>query len=319
MTQKHVLIVYHTGLQRKRTRSSSQSTEELVLPHHKRHHDDYLDLKMDLIAQDMSDLRSESDPNDIIKLLYSNALDVIAKLLDPHLPAVSMAAIKFCRLGLHHVMVPETEITSAVSINELLNKMHVTEKWDYTRFLRKAVGAIPCKAREREVAELVLSHYNLHLVCYERATFLKESQVSDKQKPESKDHAPSDKNAKLEITISKPFCDVTCEDCHRLHVCVLSKAYGIPEKSITYTEVEERYSTTITYLIPRQYINEIMRRNTQLDTVWVLLELDIIEVAIPEVFLFKPSVDCFLRMLRESKIFTVDLLGMTEVITAMCN
>ena len=271
---------------------------------------------MDLIAQDMSDLRSESDPNDIIKLLYSNALDVITKLLDPHLSAVKMAANKFHRLGLHHVTVPEREITSAGSINELLDKMHVIEKWDNTRFLRKAVAAIPYKARERKVAELVLSHYNLHLVCYERATFLKESQASGKQKPKSKDHAPSDKNTKLEITISKPFCDVTCEDCHRLHVCVLSKAYGIPEKSITYYEAEERHSTTITYLIPRQYINEIMRCNIQLDTVWVLLELDIIEVAIPEVFLFKPSVDCFLRMLRESKIFTVDLLGITEVITA---
>ena len=265
---------------------------------------------MDLLAHDISDLRCESDPNDIIRLLYSNALGVITKLLKPHLADVKEEANRHCRLGLHHVKVTETMIATSASVEELLNQMSVTEKWDNTRFLRKAVTTIPLTPK-REVAEVILSYYDLHLIHYERATLLK-------KKPKRKGHEPTEKNMKLvpfEITIQKPFSDVTIEDCHRLHVRVLSKAYGIPEESIIYYGAEERHSTTIIYLIPRQYISEIMQRNTQLETVWVLLELDIIEVAIPEVFLFKPSVESFLKLLREGRTFTMDLLAMTEVIT----
>ena len=266
---------------------------------------------MDLLAQDISDLQCESDPNAIIKLLYSNALGVITKLLEPHLADVAKVANRYCKLKLHHVKVTERMITSAKSIEGLLNQMSVTEKWDDTRFLRKAVTTI--QGRKREVAEFIISYYDLHLIHYKRATLLKK-----KKKPKRKGHEPMEKNMKLvrfDITIQKPFSDVTFEDCHHLHVRVLSKAYGIPEESIIYYGAEERHSTTIIYLIPRQYISEIMQRNTQLETVWVLLELHVIEVAIPEVFLYKPSVESFLKLLRESRTFTVDLLAVTEVIT----
>ena len=271
---------------------------------------------MDLLAQDISDLRCESDPNAIIRLLYSNALGVITKLLEPHLADVKKVANRHCELSLHHKKVKERMIASAKSIERLLNQMSVTKKWDDTRFLRKAVTTIPLGPK-REVAEVILSYYDLHLIHYKMATLLKK-----KRKRKRSKHEPMEKNMKLvpfEITIEKPFGDVTFEDCHRLHVRVLSKAYGIPEESIVYYGAEERHSTTIIYLIPRQYISEIMQRNAQLETVWVLLELDVMEVAIPEVFLFKPSVDQCLELLKRNRTFKVDLLGMTEVITAcMC-
>ena len=71
-------------------------------------------------------------------------------------------------------------------------------------------------------------------------------------------------------------------------------------------------------MIPRQYVHDIIQRSGQLDAVWILLELDIIEVSIPGVFTFIPSVGCFLSLLRGSKMFTADLLGVTEV-RDLCN
>ena len=313
----HVPIVYHPALPRKRPRSSDQNSGELDLePLDWKRYDDYLKLKMDLFRQDITDIRCESDPNVIIKLLYHNARGVIRKLLEPHLADVKEAANSYCQLDLHHLKVTKSTIASAVSIEGLLNQMSVTETWDNTRFLRKAVGAIPHSAPERGIAETILSHYNLYLAHYEKATLLKESLASGKKKRKGRVQQPS-KNVglvPLELTIAKPFCDATYEDCHRLHVRVLSTAYGIPEESISCIGAEERHSTTITYLIPEQYTSVIMQRNALLDTVWVLLELEVIEVAIQEVLLFKPSVDCFLKLLRESRTFTVDLLGVTEVI-----
>ena len=311
---KTCFFTYHSDpIKRKRRRSFSQSSEESDLQEYSatRLLHDYMQLKMDLLRQDISDLRCESDPNDIIRLLYGNALDVITKLLAPHLEAVKRAANRYCRLNLHHVMVADDMIASAASIEGLLNQMSVTGKWDNTRFLRKAVAAIPHSAPERGVAEAILSHYNLHLVYYERATLLKRK----KSESEGNEQATgkNDKLVPLEITVSTAFSDITCEDCHHLQVHVLSTAYGIPEESITYYGAEERHSTTITFLIPRQYTSAVMQRNSQLDAVWVLLELNVIEVAIPEVLSFKPSVDCFLTLLRESRTFTVDLLAVTEV------
>ena len=70
----------HTVIQRKRRRSSTQSSGEPERdqpPIAKKQLHNYFNLKMDLLARDMSDLRSESDPSEIIRLLYSNSLGVI--------------------------------------------------------------------------------------------------------------------------------------------------------------------------------------------------------------------------------------------------
>ena len=86
---------------------------------------DYMAMKMDLLAQDISDLHSESDPEVIIKLLYGNALATISDLLEPHLKAVKKAAGRYHRLGLHHVAVGEDIIESADSIDRLMSRMSV--------------------------------------------------------------------------------------------------------------------------------------------------------------------------------------------------
>ena len=117
----------------------------------------------------------------------------------------------------------------------------------------------------------------------------------------------------LKITSRKPIGSFTCEDCHRIQTRVLSAAYGIPEGKIICHDVDESRSTTVTFFIPSQYIQDIVQHSTHLPAVWVLLELEIIEVTIPGVFTFSPSVGCFLTLLRGSKFFTADLLGVSEV------
>ena len=164
-------------LSRKRRRSSTRSSDDLVLQQlvAKKSLTDYTSIKMDLLAQDISDIHSESDPEVIIKLLYGNALATISDLLEPHLKAVKKAAGRFHRLGLHHVAVDEDIIESAGSIDRLMSRMSVGGMWDQTRFLRKATASIPHSAPERGIAEEVLSHYHLHLAIYERTTLLKDA------------------------------------------------------------------------------------------------------------------------------------------------
>ena len=94
---------------------------------------------------------------------------------------------------------------------------------------------------------------------------------------------------------------------------LLSTAYGIPKEKITCDDADEGHSTTVTFLIPSQYTNDVIQRSVQLETLWALLQLGIIAVSIPGVFTFSPSVGCFLRLLRKSKAFTADLLRVTEV------
>ena len=305
----------HTELPRKRSRSSTQSSDDLALQQSvaKKSLHDYTALKMDLLARDISDLCSESDPEVIIKLLYSNALSTISDLLKPHLMAVKETAGHFLQLGLHRVAVRE-DIESADSIHGLLSRMCVTGMWDKTRFLRKAVDSIPSSAPERSVAEAILSHYHVHLAIYERATLLKDALVRE---PTSAEHEKAtneeEKLVPLKITSRKPISSFTCEDCHRIQARVLSTAYDIPEGKIVCHKADESRSTSVTFLIPAQYIQDVVERSTQLPTVWVLLELEIIEVTVPGVFTFSPSVDSFMTLLTGSKTFTADLLEVTEV------
>ena len=307
----------HAELQRKCRRSSTQSSLELELaqqPNAKKQLHQYMDVRMDLLEQDISDLQSETDLKVIMKLLYSNTLAAISDLLRPHLEAVKKTAERFHKLDLHQGEVGEIMIGSVDSIESLLSQMSVTGMWDKTRFLRKAVGSIPRSAPERGVAEAILSHYNLHLALYERATSLKNALAKE---PESEENGTAPKEDKklvnLQITSINAFSSFTCEDCHRIQAQILGTAYGIPEEKIICHDVEQCHSTTVTFLIPRQYTTAILQRSTQLDTVWILLQISIIEVSIPGVFTFSPSMDCFLTLLREAKTFTVDLLGVTEV------
>ena len=264
------------------------------------------------MVQDISDLHSESDPEVIIKLLYGNALATISDLLEPHLKAVKKAAGRYDRLGLHHVSVGEDIIEYADSIDSLMSRMSVGGMWDQTRFLRKAIASIP--QSDRKVAEAILFHYDQHLAIYKRATLLKDAIAKE---PESQDKAnapmESNKLVPLKITSPKAFDRFSCEDCYILQVQVLKKAYGIPEEKVICRVVEDGHSTTITFLIPRQYVHDVIQRSGRLDVVWILLELDIIEVSIPRVFTFIPSVGCFLSLLRGSKTLSADLLGVTEV------
>ena len=275
---------------------------------------DYMALKSDHLFQDISDLHSESDPKVVIKLLYGNALATISDLLEPHLKAVKKAAGRFRRLGVHHVAVGEDMIESADSIDCLMSRMSVGRMWDETRFLRKAIASIPHSAPERGIAEAILFHYNQHLAIYKRATLLKDA-IAKEHESQEKTNAPMESNklVPLKITSPKAFDSFSCEDCYALQVQVLKKAYHIPEETIICRDVEERQSTTVTFLIPYQYAHDVIQHSGRWDTVWILLELGIIEVSIPGVFTFIPAVGCFLSLLRGSKPFTADLLGVTEV------
>ena len=307
-------INYHpTDLPRKRHRLSTQEPVAKKLLH------DYTALKRDHLVQDISDLNSESDPKDIIKLLYCNALATISDLLKPHLKDVKKAAYRLNDLELHHVAVGEGIIESADSIDSLLRQMSVTKMWHETRFLRKAIASIPQSESDREVAEAILFHYNQHLAIYKQATRLKDA-ISKESETEEEAKVPveSTELVPLKITSRKDFDSFSCEDCYILQVRGLEKAYGIPEEKIICREVEDGHSTTITFLIPRQYSHNVIQRSGRLNTIWILLELDIIEVSIPGVFTFMPSVGCFLAQLRGSKPFTADLLGVTEV-RVSCN
>ena len=300
----------------KYSRSSTRSLEDLELQHFvkKANLHDYMKLKMNLLAQDFSDLCSESNPNDIIKLLYSNALTVIKKLLKPHFAEVKMAADQHCQLGLHRGAVGDSAIGSAESVDSLLSQMSVIRMWNDTRFLRKAVGAIPVSATERGVAEAILSHYSLHLKIHQQATLLKDA-LAEEAASEMERSSPrqDDMLVPLKITAMKSFDNFTCEDCYRLQVRILSTAYGIPPEKIVCYDAEESHSTTVTFLIPSHCTLDVTQRNFQLETLWILLEQCIIEVSIPGVFTFSPSVDFFLTLLRERKTFTADFLGVTEV------
>ena len=311
-----VIIGLLAELTRKRHRSSTQSSEDCEPQQSvaKKSLPDYTVTKMDLLAQDISDLHSESDPKVVIKLLYGNALAAISDLLEPHLKAVKKAAGRFHRLGLHHVAVGEDMIVSADSIDCLMSRMSIGGMWDQTRFLRKAIASIPQSAPERGIAEAILSHYHLHLAIFERSTLLKDALTKESESEEEVE-APAEANklVPLQITSPKAFDNFSCEDCYILQVRGLKKAYGIPEEKIICRNVEERQSTTVTFLIPCQYVHDVIQLSGRLDTVWILLELDIIEVSIPGVFTFIPSVGCFLSLLRGSKPFTADLLGVTEV------
>ena len=301
-------------MKRKRSRSSASSGDTLSCPADKKTMDEYMKMKMDLEKQDMKCVQATSDR--AIRLFYANALSRIIQLLEPHLSALKTAANIYLQLGLHEdeEQVKRSKVQSAKSVSELLSRMSIEAKWGNMCFLQQAVDAIPTKALEWEVAEAILSHYNLHLAIYEKATLLKDHLAKKKKTGigKGKQVTATTELVPVEITSSKPLAEFTCEDCHHLQVRILSTTIGIPAEKIICSDAVECQSTTVTFLIPSQFAYLIIQRSTHLEAVWVFLELDIVEVATLG-FTFKPSIGCFLTLLRRSKPFTADLLQVTEV------
>ena len=314
-------FLYTVEMKRKRSRSSTSSGDPTYHSFEKKRLDEYLKMKMDLEEQDVKSMHPyKCNPTKAIRLLYANALKRITTLLEPHLLAVKDAADTYLRLNLHEEArssgVTASDIEAAESISKLLIHMSVKESWDSTCFLEQAVDAIPAKAIEHDVAVAILSHYSLHLSIYETATLLKDD-LARRKKSESEDEGKevvaSNKLVPLEFTSSQSYCTFTCQDCHRLQVALLRSNYHIPKDKIICHNVEEKRSTTVTFIIPSQFVSTVMKHSAQLPTVWVLLELHVIEVAIPGVFSFRPTAKCLLMLLQESRTFTTDLLRITEV------
>ena len=228
-------------MSRKHHKLSSTSSDDLdlQLSGAKKSLHDYTATKMDLLAQDMSDLRSESDPEVIIKLLYDNALATISDLLKPHLKEVKKAAGRYHRLGLHHVAVGKDIIESADSIDNLMSRMSVNSMWDNTCFLRRAIASIPQSSSDREVAEGILFHYDQHLAIYERAALLRDAQTKESESKILEASMEANKLVPLEIPLAKAYDSFSCEDCYILQVRGLKAAFGIPEEKIICRNVEE--------------------------------------------------------------------------------
>ena len=206
---------------------------------------DYTDLKMDLLAQDIADLHSESDPSVIIQLLYCNFLTRIAKLLTPHFAEVKIAADNHCQLGLHKETVAEGAIASAESVDGLFSVMSVKRMWNNTRFFRKVVAAIPESTAERQVAEGILLHYNMHLAIYERAMLLRDALAKETKMDEKRMGSnEEDKLIPLKNTSAKPISGFTSEDCYRIQARILSTAFDIPQEKIICQDADESRSTT---------------------------------------------------------------------------
>ena len=307
--------MYMIVLPKRRSQLSVSGGETPSSPAEKRTLYEYMKMLTDLEIQDVKSIQRLDDPVRAIKLLYINALSRITQLLEPHLIAVKDRANTYIQLDLHEERVRTCDIQSAESISELFSQMSIKAKWDSTTFLQQAVDAIPTRAIERKTAEAILSHYDCHLGIFERATRLKDYLTSTKKSDSEGDRkrvVASKNMVAVAITSSKPLAKLTCQDCRQIQVRILSAAFGIPVEAIICHDAVESQSTTIIFLVPNGFIYAIMQRTTQLETVWVLLELDVIEVAILG-FTFKPTVGCFLALLRGSKCFTADLLGVTEV------
>ena len=259
---RHFPCIFHVALKRKQSRSFASSVDTPCCPAEKKTMDEYMKMRMDLEKQDLKCVHAKSDR--AIRLFYANALSRIIRLLEPHLDALKMAANIYLQLGLHEGQVERSDVESAESVSTLLGRMSIEAKWGNTCFLQQAVDAIPTKARE--VAQTILSHYNLHLAIYEKATLLKDD-IAKKKESENKDEGrqvvAESQLVPMEITSSKSLTEFTCKDCHHLQVRILSQTFGIPAEKINCLEAVERKSTTVTFCIPNGFTYIIMQCSTQ--------------------------------------------------------
>ena len=275
-------------------------------------------LKMDIVSCDVNVFESQKHPAEAIRSLYFNAYNHLIRILSTHCSAIKSVALSAVRTK--QVSATEVEVKEACDLRALFECLEVDKKWNDLEFLSIAIASLPVEAsKEKAAAQLVLSQYKSYLTHYTKAVSIKEgkSALSFLQRQRGRE----ERMVVTEITVDKEFDEYTCHDLLHLWKLFLIETLEIPEGRIEFRLARAGNSTTLVFMITQTYAEGINKKLSKPAAVWVMKELDILQVHVAGMVsmdLREDLPNVLIASIHEGLKSGVDFVSLTKVCVCAC-
>ena len=252
----------------------------------------------------------ELRPSNVMKDLYLGTYMRILHILERNKQCwISMARSARASIQLKRNTGDKNSIPDGLNVAQLLEELHVPMMWEDTDLLLKIVNCLP--KEEKLLATKLLQRYESYLLFYNRASklkdFLEEGTTTDEE---------IKAQVSLEITSARDLDEITRMDCKDMVVLLVYEAYKIPLGKISANGIRSGNSTTITFLINKAFMQNIIQYTAEKNALWAYQELRVTRVRIPGLFELNVSqllAQHFKVALRSGLIGNMDFVRATKV------
>ena len=267
-------------------------------------------VKQDLVPCDLGVFSEVRNPHDAIRTLFCHAFSLLDQILKKvcHDTTTYLTGLKetvLHRAKVLHLHVDEEKVRQADAPRKVFQCLGVDVQWSDVTFLDGAVICIPDET-EKKIARAILDHYRAHLRAYCMATPIKNGGAVTNAHVSVCEIAGIDR-VRMEIKVDKDIKEFSCEDCIRIgnlffgnsdHVQLCGAMPGC---------------TLLVFGVPKTLAIEIEEKLSKPDFQWMMKELGICQVQVPEMF-YKDmttaiSADCIRSGLNSG----VNYISLTEV------
>lgn len=278
-------------------------------------HGSFKSCELDMILCDTGVLKSERQPLEAIKALFFNAYSRLLRILGNCFSTIKEVALDAARM--QQVAANEEEVMKMNNLRSLFQCIEVDKKWDDLHFLDVAICQLP--PATKDVAQLVMGHYRCHLDAYTKAISITEGKKVFAILPRKRGR--QEKMVISKITVSMDIINYTCKDCLNLWDYFLVERLKIPRNRIQFCDARPGNSTTLFFKMPESFALGIEEKLSNPDVVWVIKDLGILRVQVPELFnvdLREVLQNVPVVSIRVGLESGVDFMSMTKVCVCAC-
>ena len=199
-------------------------------------------------------------------------------------------------------------LCTTCTVEELLEKLCIPVKWDNTYLLETMANCLPEEADTLVMS--LLERYNLYLDVYNDLVLVQDSltkvetalEVTEAQIP-------------VEVTVAKELSEFTCKDCKEMLDLLLRQSLKIPNNKIVVAQARSGNSTTVVFIISKDFMQSIIQYSVEGSALWAYQELCVTSVRIG---LFELNVSHLLTQhfkeaIRSGLTGDMDFVGATKV------
>ena len=245
----------------------------------------------------------------LIKELYASTFVQVVDILEhneKYYKKMVRAVQTVIKLGL--VEGDAKDLSSALTVAELLESLNIPMKWDDTDILHRMVYCLP--ERERALAIWLLDRYEIYLDVYSEAVKLKDSLKLALTTPEE-----TNAQVPVEVTLAKEFAEFTRKDCKEMLDLLLCMAFNIPRNKVTVIQARSGDSTTVVCIIDKAFMQNLIQCPLRASVLWAFQELSVtrMRVGLFEVNVSQMLSQHFKDALCRGLTSGMDFVGATKV------
>ena len=211
---------------------------------------------------------------DKLKTLYLHTYDRVTRILEkdgePHIEDIVRTALTAIEQG--RAVGDVEALTTAITVEDVLDELNLSVKWDSTKLLVELVSCLPEEARTW--AMCLLKRYESLLDVYVDESVVQGSLTKEMAAPEVKQT-----QIPVEVTVVTDLSEFTCKVCNEILDLLIHNSCKIPPIKAMLTAVKPG-STAVLFQVDKDFTENIIEHSVKASSLWAFQELSVTSVRI---------------------------------------